>query len=48
MLRELIKAANQIGKVSAGERMRLMSGGARTFRVMRLETGVRYGKGKDG
>lgn len=44
---ELIRATNEIGKVSVGERMKLMSRGSRTIREMRLQTGVRHGPGKD-
>lgn len=44
---ELVRAANEIGKVSAAERIKLMSRGAHTIREMRLQTGIRPGRGKD-
>lgn len=44
---ELVRAANQIGKLSPGERIKLMARGARTIRELRLQTGVRQGLGRD-
>lgn len=44
---ELIKAANVAGKLTEEERRRLTDRGARTIREMRLETGIRPGRGKD-
>lgn len=44
---ELVRAANEIGKLSPAERVKLISRGSRTIREMRLETGVRPGRAKD-
>lgn len=44
---ELVRAANEIAKVSAVQRVKLMSRGSRMIREMRMQTGVRPGRGKD-
>lgn len=44
---ELIRAANTAEKLTEDERRRLTDRGARTIREMRLETGIRPGRGKD-
>ena len=44
---ELIRAANEVGRLTSTERTRLMIRGARTIRAMRLQTGIRPGAGPD-
>ncbi|WP_426130239.1 hypothetical protein [Pararhizobium sp. PWRC1-1] len=44
---ELIRAANEIGRLTPAERTKLMVRGARTIRELRLMTGIRSGAGRD-
>lgn len=44
---ELIRAANEINKLAPIERRNLMARASRTIREMRIETGVRAGRGRD-
>jgi hypothetical protein len=44
---ELIRAANEVGRLTPAERTKLMVRGARTIREMRLRSGIRSGGGRD-